>query len=352
MEIALRRGTLGLGRRMMLNGTAATIIGVLPPSFQFLDRKISLILPLRPNRAEVRLIARINMYLHGVRGFHQAKSVDSIRSPQFREGKTRRLRQFDRIVMNPPFSLKDWGYADFVGGDPYARFGAGMPPNDNGDYAWLQQVVKSLNPIGRAIVVMSQGVLFRDQPEQTMELDGRNEKAGPEYIIRRNFIESDLIECVIVMPSKIFYGNNVPACLIVLNKRKAPERKGKILMIWASRDYKAANPQNLLRRADCLRILVAWRAFGHLERCRSLIPEHENKFLADVEGERDAALREIDEAYGPLLEPLTALQQELAKRETTGGAEPPKEKAARQRFREEKKRTLSGSSNSKRRLRS
>ncbi len=194
-------------------------------------------------------IARINMYLHGVRSFQQPPvgtdlPTDSLRAPYFREGQTRRLRQFDRIVMNPPFSLKDWGYDDFAAGDPYNRFVFGMPPGDNGDYAWMQQVVKSLKPTGRAIVVMSQGVLFRDQPEQTMELDGRNEKAGPEYVIREGFVKADLIECVVVLPSKVFYGNNVPGCLVVLNKRKDPTRKDRILVIWASRHYQQDNPQN------------------------------------------------------------------------------------------------------------
>jgi type I restriction enzyme M protein len=91
-------------------------------------------------------IARINMFLHGVRSFQRPPTTsdilkDSLRAPCFREGLTRRLRQFDRIVMNPPFSLKDWRYDDFAAGDPYGRFSFGMPPGDNGDYAWMQQVV-------------------------------------------------------------------------------------------------------------------------------------------------------------------------------------------------------------------
>ena len=89
---------------------------------------------------------------------------------------------------------------------------------------------------------MSQGVLFRGQPEQTEEEDGRNQKADAEYVIREGFIKADLIECVIVLPSKLFYGNSVPACLIVLNKKKPADRKNKILMIWASRDFQKANP--------------------------------------------------------------------------------------------------------------
>ena len=99
-------------------------------------------------------IARINMFLHGLRSFQQAPASDNVRVPFFREGHTRRLRQFDRIVMNPPFSLDSSGYDDFVGGDPFDRLIFGMPPRDNGDCAWMQQVVKSLKPTGRAIIVI------------------------------------------------------------------------------------------------------------------------------------------------------------------------------------------------------
>jgi len=282
-------------------------------------------------------IARINMFLHGVRSFQQAPPTDSLRAPYFREGQTRRLRQFDRIVMNPPFSLESWGYDDFVSGDPYDRFGSVLPPRDNGDYAWVQQVVKSLKPTGRAIIVMSQGILFRGQPEQTEEEDGRNQKADAEYTIREGFIKAEHIECVIVLPSKLFYGNNVPGCLVVLNKRKAPERKGKILLIWASRHYQASNPQNFLRRADCLRVLVPWRAFGNLEKCRTLVPKHEAELIADIERERDTALAEIDGAYKPFLAPLPGLRKELEKREELAKSEAPEGKEERKKFREEKK---------------
>jgi type I restriction enzyme M protein len=282
-------------------------------------------------------IARINMILHGVRGYHQAPPLDSLRAPFFREGQTRRLRQFDRIVMNPPFSLESWGYDDFVGGDPYDRLVFGMPPRDNGDYAWMQQVAKSLKPTGRAIIVMSQGILFRGQPEQTEAEDGRKQKADAEYVIREGFIKTDLIECVIVLPSKLFYGNSVPGCLVVLNKRKAPERKGKILLIWASRHYQSSNPQNILRRADCLRVSVPWRAFGDLEKCKALIPRHEQELIVDIERERDSALKDLEEAYAPYLSPLPALQKEFAACEAFVKQTPPENKEERKAFREQKK---------------
>ncbi len=282
-------------------------------------------------------IARINMILHGVRGYHQAPATDSIRSPFFREGQTRRLRQFDRIVMNPPFSLESWGYDDFVGGDPYDRFTFGMPPRDNGDYAWMQQVVKSLKSTGRAIIVMSQGILFRGQPEQTEAEDGRNQKADAEYTIREGFIKADLIECVIVLPGKLFYGNNVPGCLVVLNKRKQQARKGKILLIWASRHYQSSNPQNILRRADCMRVLVPWRGFGALDKCRALIGEHEDSLIAEIANDRDKTLQELEDSYGPFLEPLPGLQKELADCLAIAELEPPKDKEALKVFRKRKK---------------
>lgn len=261
-------------------------------------------------------ISRINMILHGVRGAKQERE-DSLRQPQFLEGSSRRLKQFDRIVMNPPFSLENWGYDDFSGGDPYERLTYGMPPRDNADYAWMQHVVKSLKPSGKAIVVMSQGILFRGQPEQTEAEDGRNQKADAEYAIRENFIKADLVECVIVLPSKIFYGNNVPACLVILNKQKAkePGRKDKIVMIWASRHFESSNPQNLLRRVDCLRILLPWRAFGDPARALQLLPAHEKELIHDIEHERDAAQKEIEDAYAPTLVQLALSRKELAARE-------------------------------------
>ena len=205
-------------------------------------------------------ISRINLILHGVNSWHP-KHGDSLRDPKHKtsDGK---LKQFDRVVMNPPFSLKDWGSDSFTDGDPFDRFGYGWPPGDNGDYAWMQHIAKSLKPDGKAIVVMSQGILFRGQPQLTEEEDGRNKKADDEYLIRSGFLRDDLIEAVIVLPSGIFYGNNVPACLAIINKRKPADRKNRVLMIWASRHYQHANPQCLLRRADCLRILLPWRAFG------------------------------------------------------------------------------------------
>lgn len=255
-------------------------------------------------------ISRINMILHGVRSWNPEQG-DSLRTPLHLDDGGQ-IKRFDRVLMNPPFSLEDWGYDDVQGGDPYNRFGLGLPPRNNGDYAWLQHVVKSLKDTGRAIVVMSQGVLFRGQPEQTEEEDGQNQKADAEYVIREGFIERDLIECVVVLPSKLFYGNSVPGCLVVLNKSKTADRKNKILLIWASRNVQKSNPQNLLRPSDLMRILVPWRAFGELAEARRLVGVHEKQLVDAVEAERASQLKDIAEAYDPVLAALPALRAELS----------------------------------------
>ncbi|TAK28841.1 MAG: SAM-dependent DNA methyltransferase [Chloroflexota bacterium] len=259
-------------------------------------------------------ISRINMILHGVKSWEH-RHGDSIRNPRHLD-EGNKLLKFDRIVMNPPFSLEDWGYDDFQGGDPFGRFEFGMPPRNNGDYAWLEQVAKSLVDNGKAMIVMSQGVLFRGQPAQTEEEDGRNQSADAEYLIREGFVKADIIECVIVLPSKLFYGNSVPACLIVLDKNKHEDRRNKILMIWASRHFQKANPQNLLRPSDLMRILVPWRAFGDLAKAQELVGIHEQKLINEEEAERWRRLKDIEDAYAPILEPLGTVATELAKLES------------------------------------
>lgn len=268
-------------------------------------------------------ISRINMILHGIPVWDH-RHGDSIRDPRHKNANGQ-LKTFDRIIMNPPFSLEDWGFDAFLKGegkaryfeDPYGRFAFGVPPVSNGDWAWVQQIAKSLkdfNPdtgqAAKGMVVMSQGVLFRGQPEQTEEEDGQNQKADAEYLIRRGFIEADLIECIVVLPSKLFYGNGVPACLLLLNKNKPESRKGKTLMIWASRHFQKANPQNRLRPSDLMRILVPWRSFGDLEKAKVLVGEHAAQLISEVEAQRNERLADIDEAFGPVLEPLAQLEEE------------------------------------------
>src|ERR1019366_6138688 len=171
---------------------------------------------------------------------------------------------------------------------------------------------------GKAIVVMSQGILFRGQPQLTEAEDRRNKKADDEYLIRSGFLRDDLIEAVIVLPSGIFYGNTPPPCLAIINKRKPAARKDRVLMIWASRHYQHANPQCFLRRADCLRILLPWRAFGDTPRALKILPAQGQAILGEIAHDRAHSLQEISDAYDAVIASLPVLREEAESLSTDG----------------------------------
>ena len=141
------------------------------------------------------------------------------------------------MVANPPFSLEKWGF-EGAEADRFSRFRRGLPPRTKGDYAFILHMVETMKPgSGRMAVVVPHGVLFRGAAE------GR---------IRQKLIEENLLDVVIGLPEKLFYGTGIPAAVLVLRKRKADDR---VLFIDASRDFEAGKNQNVLREADLQRIL-------------------------------------------------------------------------------------------------
>lgn len=177
-------------------------------------------------------IARMNLFLHGGKDFNITQG-DTLRSPKYYEGN--KLKNFDCVVANPPFSLKSWG-ADQFSSDIYGRNMWGCPSDSNADYAWLQHMVKSMNQkTGRCAVVLPQGVLFR---------------GGKEGEIRKQLIESDKLECIITLVGGIFYSTGVSACILLLNNNKKNDRKGRICMIDASDIYTPQRTQNIMTEDD------------------------------------------------------------------------------------------------------
>lgn len=177
-------------------------------------------------------IARMNLFLHGAKDFTVTQG-DTLRSPNYLErGK---LKTFNCVVANPPFSLKNWGADQFIT-DIYGRNMWGCPSDSNGDYAWLQHMVKSMDEkTGRCAVVLSQGVLFR---------------GGKEGEIRKQLVESDKLECIITLASGIFYSTGVSACILFLNNKKKNDHKGRICMIDASNTYTPQRAQNIMTDED------------------------------------------------------------------------------------------------------
>lgn len=175
-------------------------------------------------------IARMNMFLHGIEDFRIARG-DTLRQPAYFAADA--LQTFDCVIANPPFSLKEWG-ADNWASDPYGRNIAGVPPDGNGDMAWVQHMIKSMKPTtGRMAVVLPHGALFRK---------------GAEGRIRQTLLEMDLLEAVIGLGPNIFYGTQLAACVMVYRSRKAADRQGKVLFIDASEQVRTGRAQNYLEK--------------------------------------------------------------------------------------------------------
>jgi len=162
-------------------------------------------------------IARINMFMHNVDEF-QIVQGDTLDSPQFLDND--KLRQFDVIMANPPYSVKRWNQQKWMN-DPFGRNIWGTPPQGNADYAFQQHIMASLKPeTGRCVILWPHGVLFRDA----------------EADIRRKMIEGDYVDAVIGLGKNLFYNSSMESCLLVCRMQKPEERKGKIIFINAKEE--------------------------------------------------------------------------------------------------------------------
>ncbi|WP_027340830.1 type I restriction-modification system subunit M [Halonatronum saccharophilum] len=207
-------------------------------------------------------IAKLNMLLHEAKGATIWKG-DTIRDPKNKSGAT--LMTYDKVMANPPFSLKNWG-KDVAKADEYNRFNYGVPPKSYGDYAFVEHMLASLNSKGKMATVVPHGVLFRGSSTRS------------EGKIRKQMLEDDLFEAVIGLPSNLFYGTGIPAAVIILNKDKPEEKKEKVLFIEASECYEKDGNMNKLRVEDVDKIIEAYDNFDDLERFAS---------VADLEEIRD-----------------------------------------------------------------
>jgi type I restriction enzyme M protein len=197
-------------------------------------------------------IAKMNLLLHGLRDARIEKG-DTIRNPRLLDADGN-LILYDRVIANPPFSLDAWG-ADDVSGEnekkSFDRFKYGIPPKNMGDLAFVQHMIAILNAKGVCGVVMPHGVLFRGSG------DGR---------IREGILKDDLFEAIIGLPENLFAGTGIPATVLVLNKAKRPERKGKVLFIHAAKEFEERPKKNILGTANINRIVQAYRAWTDEER--------------------------------------------------------------------------------------
>lgn len=204
-------------------------------------------------------LARMNMILHNNPTADIKKGQSTISNPQFEEREDQ-VKSFDYVVANPPFSLKNWttGFDPF--NDRYNRFeGFGVPPEKNGDFAWLLHIVKSLKNTGKGAVILPHGVLFRGNAEAE---------------IRKNLINKGYIKGIIGLPANLFYGTGIPACIIVIDKADAATRKG-IFMIDAGKGYIKDGNKNRLREQDIHKIVDVFNKQLELPKYSRFIPTPE-----------------------------------------------------------------------------
>jgi type I restriction enzyme M protein len=189
-------------------------------------------------------IARMNLYLHGLEDF-EIKRGDTFREPKLLD-EHGRLRKFDIVIANPPFSLDNWPSATWAK-DPHKRaLGGIVPPAKNGDWAWIQHMLATMrDETGRVGVVMPYGTLFR---------------GGREADMRKHVIENDLLEAVIGLPNNLFYSTTIPVGLLIFRANKRAERRGQVLFIDARARFKPGKNQNTLSDNDVDAIIATYRS--------------------------------------------------------------------------------------------
>jgi type I restriction enzyme M protein len=183
-------------------------------------------------------LARMNMILHDTPTAEIAQG-NTLTTPKFKD-KSDKLKTFDFVVANPPFSDKRWSTGLDPENDEFERFKHfGVPPKKQGDYAYLLHIVRSLKETGKGACILPHGVLFR---------------GNAESVIRKNLVTRGYIKAIIGLPANLFYGTGIPACIVVIDKEHAISRKG-IFMIDASKGFIKDGSKNRLREQDVHRII-------------------------------------------------------------------------------------------------
>lgn len=197
-------------------------------------------------------IARMNLYLNGVEDFSIVRE-DTLRHPAFVDGS--RLRTFDVVLANPPYSIKAWD-RDAFANDPWGRNFLGTPPQGRADYAFLQHIIASMDEkTGRCAILFPHGVLFRDE----------------EIAMREQLIKGDYLDAVIGLGPNLFFNASMEACIIICNNNKPTERKNKVLLIDAKEEVTRKNAESFLEPTHIKKIADAYKEFEAIAGFSSIV---------------------------------------------------------------------------------
>jgi type I restriction enzyme M protein len=195
-------------------------------------------------------LCRLNLIAHGLTDVF-VEYGDSLLYPRFTENG--KLKRFDVVVANPPWNQNGYQEDVLKRGDFKERYSFGFGTKSSADWVWIQHMLSSATQEGRIGLVIDNGSLFR---------------GGAEKSVRSKIIDKDLVECVILLPEKLFYNTGAPGAIIIFNCHKSIDRKGKILFINASKDF-VSNPSvrrlNSLSKDNLKRIVKACEEFSEIE---------------------------------------------------------------------------------------
>jgi len=252
-------------------------------------------------------LAKMNMYIHDVRDAH-LEFGDTFLYPKFKEGEG--LRRFDVVVANPPWNQDGYDEEVLKKGEFWRqRFGFGFVPRQSADWAWIQHMIASAKDDGSRVgIVIDNGCLFR----------GGKERAVRSAVLSK---KNDLVECVILLPEKLFYNTGAPGAIIIFNKHKPAEQRGKVLFINASKEFEQHPEVRKLNRLgdnNIKKIADAYKSFSEkkgFSRVVSLEKIEQNDYnlnvtlyvMQDEEGEGIDIAKEFAE-----LKELERQRQEVA----------------------------------------
>ena len=246
--------------------------GMLLESYYYLERNKqdpkSLHLYGQEKNLNTWAICQMNLFLHDIDDTHIERG-DTIREPKHLIG-SKTLQTFDCVIANPPFSLANWGHDFWSEGDKFGRDKYACPPKSYGDLAFVQHMVASLNAKGKLGVVLPHGILFR---------------GGTEGKIRQGLLEDDLIEGIIGLAPNLFYGTSIPACLLIINKKKIKEHKNKVIFIQGIEHFVENKHQNNLSEKNVQTLaqgFLRYKDKEHFSRVVDLSEIRQNDFNLNI----------------------------------------------------------------------
>ena len=248
-------------------------------------------------------LAKMNTLLHDIKNFYFYLG-DTLLYPKFKEGDS--IKKFDYVIANPPWNQDGYDEDTLKKGEYWKdRFKYGFATKQFADWIWIQHMLASAKE--KVVVVIDTGAVSR---------------GGAEKLIRQKITEEDLIEAVVLLPDKLFYNTGAPAVIIVFNEQKSEEKRGKILLINASKEFQPGKKQNTLSKENIEKIVNVYKEFKEIEKFSKVVTIEElkendynlspSRYVSIIEEEKYRSISEIKSDLEKLEEERKRIEQEVS----------------------------------------